>query len=60
MEGIIARHMMELTLGQGTLIFYAVLLLIPLIMAFLSLTLEVFNDPLDKYHLGHSLYSTLS
>ena len=40
MEGIIAGNMRELTLGPGTLLFYAVLLLIPLIMAFLSLTLK--------------------
>jgi hypothetical protein len=40
MEGIIAGHMRGLSLGQGTLLFYAVLLLIPLIMTFLSLTLK--------------------
>ena len=40
MEGIIAGNMRGLSLGPGTLLFYAVLLLIPLVMAFLSLTLK--------------------
>ncbi len=40
MEGIIAGNMRGLPLGPGTLLFYAVSLLIPLVMAFLSLTLK--------------------
>lgn len=40
LEGILAGYMRELSLGPGTLLLYAVLLLIPLIMAFLSLTLK--------------------
>jgi hypothetical protein len=40
MEGILAGYMRELSLGPGTLLFYAVSLLIPLVMAFLSLTLK--------------------
>ncbi len=40
MEGIIAGNMRGLPLGSGTLLFYAVSLLIPLVMAFLSLTLK--------------------
>jgi len=40
MEEIIAGNMRGLPLGQGTLLFYAVSLLIPLVMAFLSLTLK--------------------
>ncbi len=40
MEGIIAGNMRELPLGPGTLLFYAVSLLIPLVMAFLSLTMK--------------------
>ena len=40
MKEIIAGNMRGLTLGQGTLLFYAVSLLIPLFMAFLSLTLK--------------------
>jgi heme A synthase len=40
MEEIIAGNMRGRPLGQGTLLFYAVSLLIPLIMAFLSLTLN--------------------
>ena len=40
MEGIIAGNMRGLHLGPGTLLFYAVSLLIPLVMAFLSLTLK--------------------
>jgi len=40
MEGIIAGNMRDLSLGPGTLLFYAVSLLIPLVMAFLSLTLK--------------------
>ena len=40
MEGIIAGNMRGLLLGSGTLLFYAVSLLIPLVMAFLSLTLK--------------------
>jgi hypothetical protein len=44
-EGIIAGNMRELPLGPGTLLFYAVSLLIPLVMAFLSLTLK---DPTNR------------
>ena len=40
MEGIIAGNMRGLPLRSGTLLFYAVSLLIPLVMAFLSLTLK--------------------
>ena len=40
MEGVIAGNMRGLPLGSGTLLFYAVSLLIPLVMAFLSLTLK--------------------
>jgi heme A synthase len=40
MEGIIAGNMRGLPLGPGTLLFYAVSLMIPLVMAFLSLTLK--------------------
>ncbi|MCW4040561.1 MAG: DUF6326 family protein [Candidatus Bathyarchaeota archaeon] len=40
MEGIIAGNMRGLPLGPRTLLFYAVSLLIPLVMAFLSLTLK--------------------
>ncbi len=40
MEGIIAGNMRGLPLGSGTLLFYAVSLLIPLVMAFLSLTMK--------------------
>lgn len=40
MEGIIEGNMRGLALGRETLLFYAVTLLIPLIMAFLSLTLK--------------------
>jgi len=40
MEGILAGYMRELSLDSGTLLFYAVSLLIPLVMAFLSLTLK--------------------
>ena len=40
MAGIIAGNMRGLPLGPGTLLFYAVSLLIPLVMAFLSLTLK--------------------
>jgi len=40
MEGILAGNMRGLPLGPGTLLFYAVSLLIPLVMAFLSLTLK--------------------
>jgi len=40
MEGIIAGNMRGLQLGPETLLFYAVLLLIPLVIAFLSLTLK--------------------
>jgi hypothetical protein len=40
MEGILAGYMRELPLGPGTLLFYAVSLLIPLVMAYLSLTLK--------------------
>jgi hypothetical protein len=40
MEGIIAGNMRGLPLGPGTLLFYAVSLLIPLVMSFLSLTLK--------------------
>jgi len=39
-EGIIAGDMKGLPLGPETLLFYAVSLLIPLVMAFLSLTLK--------------------
>ena len=39
-QGIIAGDMKGLLLGPETLLFYAVSLLIPLIMAFLSLTLK--------------------
>jgi hypothetical protein len=45
MEGILAGYMRELSLGPGTLLFYAVSLLIPLVMAFLSLTLK---DPTNR------------
>ena len=40
MEAIIAGNMRGLPLGPGTLLFYAVSLLIPLVMVFLSLTLK--------------------
>ena len=40
MQGIIAGDMKGLPLGPETLLFYAVSLLIPLVMAFLSLTLK--------------------
>jgi len=40
MQGIISGDMKGLPLGPETLLFYAVSLLIPLVMAFLSLTLE--------------------
>ncbi len=40
MQGVIAGNMRGLPLGPGTLLFYAVSLLIPLVMAFLSLTLK--------------------
>ncbi len=39
-QGIIAGDMKGLPLGPETLLFYAVALLIPLVMAFLSLTLK--------------------
>ena len=39
-QGIIAGDMKGLPLGSETLLFYAVSLLIPLVMAFLSLTLK--------------------
>ena len=39
-QGIIAGNMRGLQLGPETLLFYAVMLLIPLVMAFLSLTLR--------------------
>ena len=39
-QGIIAGDMKGLPLGPETLLFYAVSLLIPLVMAFLSLTLK--------------------
>ena len=39
-QGIIAGDMKGLSLGSETLLFYAVSLLIPLVMAFLSLTLK--------------------
>jgi hypothetical protein len=39
-QGIIEGNMRGLPLGPETLLFYAVLLLIPLVMAFLSLTLK--------------------
>ncbi len=40
MEGVIAGNMRGLPLGPGTLLYYAVSHLIPLVMAFLSLTLK--------------------
>ena len=40
LQGIIAGDMKGLPLGSETLLFYAVSLLIPLVMAFLSLTLK--------------------
>ena len=40
MQGIIAGDMKGLQLGPETLLFYAVSLLIPLVMAFMSLTLK--------------------
>jgi hypothetical protein len=46
MEGVIAGNMRGLPLGPGTLLFYAVSLLIPLVMAFLSLTLK---DSLNRW-----------
>jgi len=40
MEGILAGNMRGLPLGPGTLLFYAVSLLIPLVMSILSLTMR--------------------
>ena len=45
-QGIIAGDMKGLPLGSETLLFYAVSLLIPLVMAFLSLTLK---DSVDRW-----------
>ena len=46
LQGIIAGDMKGLQLGPETLLFYAVSLLIPLVMAFLSLTL---NDSVNRW-----------
>jgi len=52
MEGILAGNMRGLSLGPGTLLFYAVSLLIPLVMAFLSLTLKYSLNRLVNIILG--------